>query len=539
MRKLLLLVLFSYIAFSQVEHVHIYHPVYNFLLRLESKGFLENYSLADLPMQRNDIMQILAGVDTNELSKSEIKTLDKFQKEFELIEHKNKVLISSPTDSSQVLLSPLFGEDEKFFYKQTGKYAISIKPLANAEMRIFNEFDRESAVLANAGTRIYGTLDSILGYQLQVTNGAFLQGDRELLEQDERLGQNIKFTVYDSDFDFTESHLRLQKDWFYAYIGREHRLIGSGINQRLLLSDASPPVDAFALGAKFKRFEYKYMHSSLLSLPLDSNIRTGIDSRFIDKNLVMHRASFRPSWGEISIWEQIIYTERGYDLAYLNPLSFFKSLEHALRDRDNSVMGFDFTVRPIKNLQLKGTYLLDDIIFSEIGNGFWSNKSAYNISAISSLPFGIDLGFEYTRNEPYVFTHFDNQMSLTNDGVLFAGYTPPNSENFSILIQKWWGNRFPIIINLNYLRHGQNITKNGDLIRNVGGDPLETLRRGIDSETVTFLDGNLREVFSADFDFTFEIVRGFNIQLIYRFEQVAGNDPSHFGRIGIRFDEFR
>ncbi|MDC1068765.1 hypothetical protein OAQ99_06375 [Candidatus Kapabacteria bacterium] len=534
---LFLFVLISITLKSQVEHVHVYHPVYDYLLRLETKGYLKHYSLSDLPMQRQDIIDILTNVDSQTLSKTELKTHKLFLQEFEIIKNQNRVLIPSDTDSNQVFFEPLIGNDEKFFYKLQGNNTVSIRPLANLELRFSHQDSSRNALLANAGTRIYGTIDNVLGYQLQVTNGSQLTGDKTLLTEDPRLGQNVKFTVYDSDFDFTESHVRFQYDWFYAYVGRENRLVGSGLNQKLIISDLSTPFDAFSIGAKFKSFEYKHTHASLISLPLSTQT-TGVDSEFIEKYLVIHRASFRPSWGEISIWEEITYTNRGMDIAYLNPLSFFKSLEHALRDRDNSVMGFDFVIRPIKNLQLKGTYLLDDIIFEEIGNGFWSNKSAYNFSAISSMPLGFDLGFEYARNEPYVFSHFDNQQSLTNDGILFAGYIPPNSEQFSILLQKWWGNRFPLKANFSYLRHGENVVIDGNLIKNVGGDPLQT-NRFEDSNTVTFLDGNLIEVFTGEFDFTFEIVRGFNLQLNYTLQKQAGSQLNQSGRIGIRFGEFR
>jgi hypothetical protein len=44
----------------------------------------------------------------------------------------------------------------------------------------------------------------------------------------------------------------------------------------------------------------------------------------------------------------MIYS-RTLDLAYLSPLSFLKSLEHSLHDRDNAGMGFTAVVRPIKN----------------------------------------------------------------------------------------------------------------------------------------------------------------------------------------------
>lgn len=538
MRYLIIIFLFlSSLLFSQVEHVHIYHPVYDLLLRFESKGYMPYGSLSDLPLQRKQVMEILENVPKNELSKSEIKTLDKYLKEFELIEHENRVLVPSSSDSSNVLFTPLFlGNQEKFFYKSRGRDQLSIKPLGNAQVRTFSGDSSQVATLANAGVRLYGTIDSSVGYQLQVTNGAILSGNRDLLLNDERLSQNVKFTVYDSDFDFTESHVRFDYDWFYAYIGRESRLIGAGLDQRLILSDAPPAIDAFSLGARFKTFEYKYSHFSLISNPLGGQT-TGIASDFIEKYMAYHRAAFRQKWGEIAIWEQVIYTNRGWDVAYLNPLSFLKTVEHSLRDRDNSVMGFDFTIRPFKNLQFKGTYLLDDIIFSEIGNNFWSNKTAYNFGVISSLPLGIDLGAEYARNEPYVFSHFDNQQALTNDGVVFAGYTPPNSDRLSLQLRKWYGNRFPLKLDISYLRHGQNVFVADTLFRNVGGDAEQTRRFG-DSERVSFLDGNLVETLSADFDFTFEIVRGFNLQLLYTLRKQTGSELNHIARVGIRFDEF-
>jgi hypothetical protein len=74
----------------------------------------------------------------------------------------------------------------------------------------------------------------------------------------------------------------------------------------------------------------------------------GVNTIIPPKYVAMHSFTFLPTWGEISFFETMIYS-RTFDLAYLAPLSFLKSLEHSLHDRDNAGMGFTAVVRPIKN----------------------------------------------------------------------------------------------------------------------------------------------------------------------------------------------
>ena len=261
--------------------------------------------------------------------------------------------------------------------------------------------------------------------------------------------------------------------------------------------------------------------------------KAGIPSKFF----AQHRFSIRPDWGEISFWEGLIYSKRGMDLAYLNPLSFFKSLEHALHDRDNALMGLDATVRPLSGIQFKGSFLPDDIRFGEIGTGYWANKWAWNTSLEFVLPYGIDLGLEYSRVEPYTFSHFDTTNAMTNDEMLFGGYLLPNSDETSLLFRWWWGNRYPLEIKFAYQRHGENVyDENGIMVKNVGGDPLQT-RLNSDSYTVEFLDGNRVNTMIFQITAGYEIVRGFNIQSSYSLRNSNSNN-SHYFRIIFRFEDF-
>jgi hypothetical protein len=391
-------------------------------------------------------------------------------------------------------------------------------------------------ILGNLGVRLFGTIGNKLGYYLQATNGTVLSGERSIALSDEKLRQNVKFSRLNSDFDFSESHVRLDLDWFYAEIGRETRLEGAGLNQRLYTSANAPPYDALSLGVKFSNFEYRFTHGSLIAFPTNS-VDLGSFTEIPSKYYVQHRFSIRPEWGEISYWESIIYYNRGIDLTYLNPLSFLKSMEHALHDRDNSMMGGDLTFRFLNFLQLKGTFLLDDIQFSEIGKGFWGNKTASNIALIAALPANLDVGIEYARVEPYTFTHFNQQNSATNDSLLFCGDLPPNSEEYSALVQYWWGDRYPVVLNLSYRRHGANIYDNaGNLIKNVGGDVLQT-KRPEDSEYVTFLDGIRENSFNLQIQAGWEFIRNFSLHGACRIYNLNGLSMNYYS-LSLRFEDF-
>lgn len=528
-----------FIVYSQSEHVHIYHSVYPFLERMYNQGYYEGYPLNDLPMRRSKITEALMGIDKNnaELGNADKKLLEKFKLEFFINDAKTYTLIKSETDSNQILFDGLFSNDEKFFYRNANDETnVQIMPLASIEYMRNNSDDENSALIGNLGFRLYGTIESDFGYNLQVTNGTLFSGSRNVANQVRKYSQNIKFTVYQDDIDFTESHINYISRWFHFNIGRESRLLGAGFGQRLIMSDNSPSMDVISAGAEFESFRYKFVHASLLAQPNIGESGSHID--IPSKYIVTHRFAITPSWGEFAFWESLVYSNRHPDIAYLNPLSFLKSLEHALRDRDNALMGLDLTVKPLTGLLVKGSFLLDDIRFEKVGTDYWGNKTAYNLGAMLSLFPNIDLIAEYARVQPYTYSHFNQNNSVVNDGFVVSSYILPNSEKYSISTRYWWGSRYPIEVEFAYLRHGDNIySETGELIRNVGGNHLEGFRFDVDSQDVKFLDGDLKEYFSFAFSSGVELSRGFNLQLYYRFLN-TNNSGEHFIRAMLRFDEF-
>lgn len=544
---ILFLVILINSAFAQIEDVPISNSVYKFLLRLESLGMLNHHSLSKIPMQKNEIIEILKYARKNEasLSLTDKKILSEYEEEFEITKIDAATLIYSSTDSTQLFFDNLFGNKDKLLYRYRSEDKIDVRPLGSLDFIYAKMSDSSSKVMVGTlGIRLNGTISNTLGFYLQATNGRKIFGDKNLATYNPEYHKSVKFSRLNSDIDLTQSHVIFQSKWFRAKIGREEELLGAGLNQRAFISSYSPPMDAISLSAVFSNFRYDYCFASILGYA-ENQYETGFAAKIPSKYLNYHRFSVLPSWGEISFWEGIIYSERGLELAYLNPLSFFKSLEHQLHDRDNSLMGLDFTVRPISNLQIKSTFLLDDIIIEKIGTGYWSNKTAFNIATITTVVPNFDLGFEYARVEPYTFSHFNYQNAYTNDSLLIGSYLNPNSEQYSVLVNYWWGHKYPISAKLSFTRQGQNIyDANGKLIKNVGSDPFITRRNadpanGIDgdSETVTFLDGNLVKTFSFEITCGYELFKNFNIFISYQRLNDNSKNNDYF-RLFLTLNEF-
>lgn len=538
---LLVFTIASGILKAQVEHVPLTSPVYDYLLRAENKGYLEHKSLSSLPLQRKEITAILNQMylDKN-LSARDREIVTFYLKEFNALEESNAVIFENEQNTDNIFFDDLLGNKDKYIYKYIDSTSnVELKPLLKAESFFTSnsDYNENKSVLVHAGARLMGTLSNSFGYYLQATNGSMISGDRRLaIDREQSYSNNVKFAFLESDLDFTQSHVRYDNGWFYATLGREVRNLGAGLFQKVFISNSSQPFDAISLGAKFSSFEYRFTHGSLLSSPLDTNLTQGFNSIIPDKFLVMHRFAFRPSWGEIGLWESVIYSDRSIDFAYLNPISFFKSLEHALRDRDNSMMGIDATIRPMKNLQLKGSFLLDDIIIDEIGNGFWSNKTAWNIAATYSLDLPIDLGVEYSRVEPYTYSHFNELNSYTNDRGLLGSIIKPNSDYIGFMINYWVSDKYPLSFRYISTRHGENIYENDKLVRNVGGDENQTRRPDDRYLGIEFLDGNLIKTGIFEFSAGIELVRNLNVKAMYSYETKV--ESNHYVRVILTLEDF-
>ena len=241
------------------------------------------------------------------------------------------------------------------------------------------------------------------------------------------------------------------------------------------------------------------------------------------------------NFGDFGIGEVIVYSGRGYDLAYLNPFAFYKFEEMELQDRDNGVLFLDFQTNSIKNLEFQGTFFLDENIVSHLQDlSLFSNKTAYQLGAMWYSPFSIDdlsLLLEYTRIRPYVYSHTNPKNSYTSYGQNLGHRIGPNADEIYSKISYNFNSKLKGNLEFQRVRSGENIYDGqGNLLFNAGGDFLVPYRDGIDPQHINFLDGdrNYQNIYTLSF--RYEPFREIYFDLFYRiidWKDVYNNQSSY------------
>jgi hypothetical protein len=488
-------------ALAQVEHVPMLHPVYEFLDRLGVKGILPAVSGSMLPLQRSEVATLLRSAADSRcmLTGVDLRTLDKYLREFSSNAgsrtEEDLVILGSHASAADFLHGVASDKLKYLVAFADSNATVYGELLGSIEYRSLHGDSRGvvDATLKSIGGRFRGTIAGKVGYMLQSTNGV-LSGNRGYALSDPRLATNVKLNDLQSpNFDVTEAYLRLSFGWASLQFGREFAAIGVGYSDRLMLSGNAPAFDGLGFDVHYKALRFRFLHGSLLRDPV---LFPGLDRQEPDeatKYLALHRFQFTLfDRVNIAANEMVIYQRLSPEFAYLNPINFFKSAEHSLRDRDNALLMFDVEYFALPGAKLYGSWLIDDISIGKMGSGWWGNEFAWQGGAYVADVAGIenlDAIAEYTRIEPYVYSNRTAGNDYTHSGVVLGHSLPPNSDEILGELRLRLSDRLRTRVNYAMQRHGENIVQGDSVALNVGGSAVQGHRQG-DSETVRFLDGS-------------------------------------------------
>lgn len=180
---------------------------------------------------------------------------------------------------------------------------------------------------------------------------------------------------------------------------------------------------------------------------------------------------------------------RTWEWVYLIPFVPFKFVEHYAGDRDNAAISFDLDYSFLKSTRVYMEFFLDDMLSPwKIFTDDWGNKWALTIGVQTLLPLQkkyINLNVEYSRVEPWVYTHFNGgSHRYTHFGQSIGSVYGPNSQAFTIDMSSCINPQVKCGINL--LTFAKNSSVRGGKITDIFQD---TIRGGVfqDSERKTFL----------------------------------------------------
>ncbi len=536
---------------AQIDHLPIDHPATTVLLRLARAGVIPEFPSEHLPITRRDGLRWIERA----LADSSLEASLRRDAEWYRVE-----LAADGPEGRRAVVIPIADADDQVFssipferpftgiawYDTARDARILLDPVLDADLRHASGTVEGSAVIAQGGVRLRGSIRSLVGFSATATNGTVL-GDEAVALDDPLYSRTFKFgqVGQNRDVDFGRAHARVDIDGAALEIGRERVRLGVGGESTLLFgADLPSQTDYLRMAIALGPFDYTHLHASLIAE--GETIGVGPDADIPTKYLAAHLLSVGPVAGmRLSVGEAVIYGGRPFEIGYLNPFNFLKSQEHFLRDRDNSFLYAALRAWPIDRLMVEGEFMLDDLIFSRIGTGWWGNKSAWRVGATATgFPVGtVDLSAEYTRLEPYVYTHFAPQNAYLHDGANpAAGGLQPNSYRWSGVVAWQPLPALRTSVRVTVGEHGRNVLADTGIVRNVGGDVATGFIREVSSESVVFLDGILEKTTGVDLVADYEVMRNVYLRLrgFLRSQSVDGEEGSErrqmwFGlRVGSR-----
>ncbi len=525
---------------AQAENVPATHPVYTFLKKMSVLGLISHYSETVVPMGRREVAEFLKNADSKRDALSEVERgwLDDYLSEFHFDLTGNtdgfSRLIEPEDSTGGGVLGTLFSKREKFlYYHYDSTVSVFVNGLADLDARWItgDALGRAQSEYLQLGGRIRGSIWGRLGYSLQVTNAGY-RGSQDLLQRDPILSQSHALGVTNArNFDFAEGYVRYDGGIVSAEIGHERVLWGNGFGPgRMTLSDNVGVFDFLRADVKYKAFRYTFMHAWLsgqegalaFRMPFDTSA-TFYEPVAADKYFAAHRFELQfPKVIDFGFQEMVIYSNRSPDLAYMNPLMLFESAQRARGERDNMFWLFDIRTHFIQGIEFTGTILYDDINIPYFFTRHWEDRYAWQVGMYYADMFRIPntvLIVEYTRVEPYVFSHGrSREDSYTSLGRILNLPMGPNADNVFFRVDYTPERNLALSARVQFTRKGMNVVDNtGALVQNVGGDVFEP-HRDTDPPLKSFLDGVLVKSRTFELVATWEAVNQLWVEARYMFE---------------------
>jgi len=431
-------------AYVQTVNVPINHWAYDFVERMEAKGFLSALNNNIRPVSRKRFVDFITDLqnynDThpNCFSSIEKKYFERLKGEFnhELKDYRISVKkeYSEPhfyslkkNKNSHLFIDLLAGNISRFHYYQNNAEKIHQPYYGGifrgsysdinfySDNRIYSEWGRDTYIQHYNASQ---------GYPVN-TNRDSTQATWDVSKS------YICFTVKNINFLF----------------GRENVQWGPSKFGSLMFSGLAPDFDQLRMVVRLQPFTFMWLHGSLRS-------------DFSHKWISSHRLAISVNDNiDIAFNESVIYGERGLEVAYLNPVIPYLIAEHTLGDKDNVSLGFDFNINLFRNFKIFGEMFIDDLFAPwELFSDYWGNKFAFNIGSFWINPLNIndsDVTLEYFRIEPYVYTHKREVNVFENYNVGLGSFLQPNSDCLILKYRKFLDSFFYCNVRYYYSRHGK------------------------------------------------------------------------------------
>lgn len=550
------LCLAAFSVMAQGTYLPIGSNVTHFLDRLEIKtGLVKGFHTSNKPYDRKMIIDYvnnldsLSDMDVDDLTKMDKKNIEYIYKDNFEFDDEHTELPDNPK------LKFLFKHPAHLIHAKVPHFAFSVNPAIQIRLGgSLTDENKKFKYLTSKGFEIRGQVDDIFGFYAMFLSeqGNFPNYVENYIRQSltpPGAGYWKEYKNGGYDYFLAKGYVTITPTkHFHIQFGYDNNFIGDGIRS-MILSDFGANYLFLKLNTNVWKFNYQNIFAEMTKF-----YPRGGDRLLTKKYMAMHHLSVNITKNvNIGIFESVIFRrENTFELQYLNPLIFYRSIEQALGSPDNALLGFDFKVNFVKHLQIYGQLLLDEFNFSKEFSTpgksklygithprrWWGNKFAAQFGIKYIDAFGVDhldLQFEGNVARPYTYTHYDTITSWTHYNQPLAH---PLGANFTELIfQVRYQPIQPLFLSTRFIynRRGEdNDTTNwgGNIFK-----PYGTFER----EFGNYIgQGVTARTFYLDFVATYEPWHNIFVDLTYVYrkkksQDAARNMQTHFINLSLRW----
>jgi hypothetical protein len=437
--------IFIVISYSFLNGQSTYIPLdadrYHQIDRYEIKNgsFHEEYHSAVKPYLRNDVIHSQKGLNTLALS-----SVDSFNLQYFKDDNSEWTGDSlAYYNSNKAVLKHLYKNKADLYYVKDDNFDLHINPVMYFGGG--KEKSGRNLFINTRGVELRGMIDGKVGIYSFIADNQYYFPDYTNSRVNKYAavpGANFWKPFKDVGYDFFTARGYLTfnfSEHINTQLGHDKNVVGDGYRS-LILSDYAGASPFWKLNLKVWKLNYEVIYNFMNTGQYTSPSQAKTNEK---KYNVFHHLSINVLDNvNVGIFETVTYgydstQTDAFDVSYLNPLIFYRSIEGNLGSSNgNAILGMNFKWNFLDHFSVYGQIVLDEFKLSEIKarNGWWANKYGIQLGAKYIDAFGmknLDLQGEMNLVRPYTYSHKESKTSYSHYGQMLAH---PMGSNFQELV---------------------------------------------------------------------------------------------------------
>jgi hypothetical protein len=495
-----LLILLSHLpGFSQSTNAPLNEDYYHWIDRYEIKAgrVAPELFTSVKPYKRSAIIAFVDSLN----KKDQVFTSRSDQFNYEYLRNDSWEWSRAETsNSAKPFLKQLYKKKSDFVFLDKPEFDLHVNPVLY--LGLGKDSRRDETLYTNTrGLEIRGMVDRKIGFYTYIGENqsilpSYVQDGLSKYSVIPHEGFWKPFNTNGVDFFQARAYIDFNiSKHIYMQFGHDRMFIGNGYRS-LIFSDYSPPGEYLKANVKVWKLNYLFQLNRMTAENKSTN-----NAPYPIKYVAFHHLSFNVGKKlNIGLFESVIFgnSMERFELNYLNPVIFYRAIEHQNGSADNVIIGMDFKWNAIRYLSFYGQVVIDEFLLENVkaGTGWWANKFAFQAGVkyidVAGLT-NLDLQVEGNVVRPYTYSHSTKFTSYANYLQPLAHPIGANFYELATIIRYQPIPRLNIIAKTAFIkagRDGANENWGGDVNKSYTTHPQDygnSIAQGVENKII-FLD---------------------------------------------------